>query len=73
MDKYYWCITTTDGKNHIVETEDSNVNKFLENAYEPNVVNIYKLKTPHIVNGLEFNTIAISRDKITSISYSCKY
>ena len=74
MDNFFnWKITLVDGKEYVVVSEDSDVQRFLEKVFKPNTVNAYRLRSGYNDNGMEINTIAIHRDQVTSVQYCCEY
>ena len=70
MDKFYWNLTVIDGKEYIVETNYSDINRFLKMVFRTNAITTFTLRESIVKNNLSMNTIAIPSSHITSVQYS---
>ena len=66
----YWKIIMTNGKEYIVQTEESNVIKFMERLVERGSFNDYLLAKPSKDGFITTNSVMIRADDVSSVEYT---
>lgn len=69
MNKYRWKIVMDNKNVYIVTHSESDIEKFISEALNPNTVNTYTLAESLISEEYDSNAVAIPSWKINSIEY----